>query len=285
LSEFLRGTEPNDPASVFRTARPLNISTRAVVGNDENVLIGGFIITGPEPKRVIARAIGPTLAQFGVANALEDPTLELVPQNQPSIFNNDWQDSDAAAIQATGLAPLDPRESAIVQTLAPGQYTAVMRSRNLVPGTGVVELYDLASETNARFGNLSSRGRIMAGENNVMIGGVIVGSGGGVNGAGSSQVVVRGIGPSLSQFGVADPLQDPELVVVDANANVVAENDNWRQGQAADLMRLQLAPGDDREPALVATLRRGNYTAIVRGKAQSTGVALVEVYYVPPGNP
>jgi hypothetical protein len=283
LSEFQRGTEPNDPLSVFRSARPLNISTRAVVGNDENVLIGGFIITGPDSKRVIARAIGPTLTQFGVANALDDPTLELVPQNSPRIFNNDWQDTDAATIQATGRAPSDPRESAIVQTLAPGSYTAIVRSRNLAPGTGLVELYDLAPETNARFGNLSSRGRIFPGEHNVMIGGVIVGAGDGVGGAGSTKVVVRAIGPTLAAFDIADPVQDPELLVVDANANIVASNDNWRTGPSAgELVALQLAPNDDREGALVATLQRGNYTAIVRGVGQSTGVGLVEVYYVPP---
>jgi hypothetical protein len=286
LSEFVRGTDPNDPLSVFRTARPVNISTRAVIADGDNVLIGGFIVSGSEPKNVIARAIGPSLTQFGVPNALEDPTLQLVPQNAPPIFNNNWQDTNAAAVQATGLAPSDPRESAIVATLNPGNYTAIVRSGTGNVGTGLVEIYDLTPEASARFGNLSSRGRIFPGENNVMIGGVIVGAGGGVDGAGSTKVVVRAIGPTLGQFGVADALQDPELLVFDANANIVASNDNWGTGPSAgELVSLQLAPNHEREGALVATLRRGNYTAIVRGVAQSTGVGLVEVYYVPPTSP
>jgi hypothetical protein len=286
LSEFLNGTDPLNAGSVFRSARPLNISTRAVIADGDNVLIGGFIVTGSVPKRVIARAIGPSLTQFGITNALGDPTLELVPDSGPRIFNNDWQDSDASGVQATGLAPNHPRESAIVETLAPGGYTAIVRSNTGVAGTGIVEIYDLAPESNARFGNVSSRGRIFAGENNVMIGGVIVGAGSGLNGAGSTEVVVRGIGPTLGQFGVAEALQDPELLVYDANANLVASNDNWREGATAGrLIALQLAPNDDREGAVVATLLRGNYTAIVRGTAQTTGVGLVEVYYVPPTSP
>jgi len=259
---------------------PVNIATRALVANGDSVLIGGFIITGSESKRVIARAIGPSLSQFGITDALIDPTLELVPESGASTFNDNWQDSDAAAIQATGIPPTDARESAIVQTLPPGRYTAIVRSRTNTPGVGLIELYDLNTDANAHFGNLSSRGLIIEGNDHVMIGGVIVGEGDGVNGAGSARVAVRGMGPSLSQSGVAGALQDPELLLFDPNGNVIAANDNWRDGQATELTAVGLAPGDDREAALVATLRRGGYTAVVRGKSMTTGVALVEVYYI-----
>ncbi|MGI8819513.1 MAG: sialidase family protein [Chthoniobacterales bacterium] len=281
LSEFQSGTDPNDPASVAHTSRQVNISTRTRVEGGEHVLIGGFIITGSEPKRVLARAIGPSLAQFGVADALPDPTLELVPESGPMIFNDDWQETDAEAIRVTGIPPRDSRESAIVQTLAPGRYTAIVRSKTGAPGIGLIELYDLDPAANSRFGNLSSRGLVAPGADNVMIGGVIVGPGTGVSGAGSARVALRGMGPSLAQSGIADALQDPELLVFDANANLVASNDNWRSSQEAELQTLGLAPGDEREAAFVTTLRRGNYTAIVRGKDGTTGVALVEAYYIP----
>ncbi|MEP6955200.1 MAG: sialidase family protein [Chthoniobacterales bacterium] len=280
LSEFRRGTDPNNAASVVHTSRPVNISTRARIENGENVLIGGFIITGPDPKRVILRAVGPSLTAFGVFGALADPTLELVPPSGAHVFNDDWRATSATMIEATGLAPQDDRESAIVRTLAPGAYTAIMRSKTSAPGIGIVEVYDLAPAAKARFANLSSRARVGVGDR-VMIGGFIVGAGGGSNGAGSVRVVARGIGPSLGQSGVADPLQNPELLVYDVNANLVGANDNWRETQEAELQALNLAPADNREAALAITLRRGNYTAIVRGKGGTTGVAVVEVYLIP----
>jgi hypothetical protein len=143
----------------------------------------------------------------------------------------------------------------------------------------LVEIYDLNPEADSRLANLSSRALVTTGEN-VVIGGVIVGEGGGVNGAGSARVVVRGMGPSLTQSGVVGALQDPELLLFDPNGNVIATNNNWRDGQATELTAVGLAPDDDREAALVATLRRGGYTAVVRGTAGTTGVALVEVYYL-----
>lgn len=280
LSEFRKGTDPNDGRSVFHTSRQVNISTRARVEDGEKVLIAGFIITGSNPKRVIARALGPSLAARGLSGGLDDPTLELVPENGPHTFNDNWQDSDAAAIQATGIPPDDSRESAIVQTLLPGRYTAILRSRTNTPGIGLVELYDLSPDANSRFANLSSRGLVAPGENNVIIGGVIVGDGEGANGAGSVRVALRGIGPSLAQRDVSGALQDPELVLLDANANIIATNDDWKQSQEQEVRDLNLAPDDERESVIVTTLRRGNYTAIVRGKGETTGIALVESYNV-----
>lgn len=279
ISEFNSETNPNDPASVVYTSRQVNISTRARVEGGENVLIGGFIVLGPDSKRVIIRAAGPSLTARGVSGALDDPTLELVPESGPGITNDNWQESDAAAIQGTGIPPEDPRESAIVRTLAPGRYTAIVRSKN-APGVGLVEIYDLDPGANSRFGNLSSRGFIATGADNVMIGGVIVGAGGGTNGAGSVRVAVRGLGPSLTERGVTGPLLDPELIIFNGNGQIVASNDNWQQTQQAELESLNLAPADPRESAIVITLARGNHTAIVRGRNGESGVALVEVYNV-----
>lgn len=277
-SEFRSGTDPNDAASVFHTARQLNISTRTRVGaGDENALIGGFIITGTDPKQVIVRAIGPSLAARGVAGALQNPTLELAPQNGPHISNDNWKDSEAAAIQVTGIPPTDDRESAIVRTLAPGNYTAIVRGVNNTTGVALVEVYDLTSASPTQLGNLSSRGSVGIGED-VMIGGIIVGGGKGIVGNGSARVVVRGIGPSLARRGISGPLQDPELSLINSNGMSIAGNDNWKATQQAEIQAADLAPEDDREAALAVTLAQGNYTAILRGRNATTGAGLVEIY-------
>ena len=278
LAEFHSRTDPNDPASIVHTARQLNISTRTRVEGGDHVLIGGFIIRGTAPKQILARGLGPSLTARGVPGAMQDPTLELVPASGASTTNDNWQDDNAAAIQATGIPPEDPRESAIVQTLAPGEYTAILRSKTDAPGVGLVELYELNAGDTSQFANLSSRG-LVGTDDNVMIGGFIVGRGQGSNGDGSVRVALRGIGPSLGTRGVTDPLQDPVLSVYDANGDLLSSNDNWRSGpDAAELQRIALAPTDDLEAALILSLVQGNYTAIVRGHGQQTGVALVEVF-------
>lgn len=280
LSEFRTQTDPNDPTSVIHTARQLNISTRArVEAGDENVLIGGFIITGTDPKRVIIRAIGPSLTARGVPGALQNPTLELVPENGPRVFNDDWRDSDAAAIQGTTVPPGDDRESAIVRTLAPGNYTAIVRGKDNTTGVALVELYDLDPSANSQLANISSRSFVNT-DDNVMIGGLIVGHGQGANGAGSVRVVVRGIGPSLTARGIAGALQDPELILFNSNGDRLASNDNWQDSQAAEIQATGLAPTESREAAVLLTLPAGNYTALVRGKDRSTGVAVIESFNV-----
>ncbi|MBA3272552.1 MAG: exo-alpha-sialidase [Chthoniobacterales bacterium] len=278
LSEFRSGTNPLDPLSVFRSARQLNISTRAFVQTGDNVLIGGFIVTGSDSKKVILRALGPSLTSRGVAGAMQDPILTLAGSNGvPIITNDDWRQPDGANIAATGLQPADDRESAIVQTLPPGSYTAVVRGKNNSTGVALVEAYDLNPMSNSRLANISSRGLAATGEN-VIIGGIIIGAGRGVDGGGSARVVLRGLGPSLAQSGVSNALQNPELQLVDGNGSTVAFNDDWRQTQQAELQATGIPPNDDRESAIVVTLRKGDYTAIVRGKGGTTGVALVESY-------
>jgi hypothetical protein len=278
--EFKYGTEPNDPLSIFHTGRQLNISTRARVLTGENIMIGGFIVTGNDAKRVIIRALGPSLVAAGVPGPLQDPTLQLLTDNNVVVAeNDDWRQTQQAEIEQTGIPPSDSRESAIVRTLPPGNYTAAVSGKSGATGNALVEVYDLAPGSPARLANISTRSFVGQGEE-VMIGGLIIGAGEGTDGAGSARVVLRGIGPSLAQQGVTGALQDPELLLFDGNGNIIQANDNWRQTQQGEIQALNLAPADDRESAMVASLPRGNYTAIVRGRENTTGVALIEAYNV-----
>ena len=252
----------------------LNISTRVLVGSGDNVAIAGFIVTGSDPKRVIIRAIGPSLRAAGISNALQDPMLELHSSSGSLIASNDnWKDTQQAEIQASGLAPADDRESAIVRTLSPGAYTAIMRGKAGASGIGLIEGYDLDSSTDSIFANISTRGLVGTGDN-AMIGGLIVG----VNGGGVNVVIARALGPSLSNAGVQHALQDPTLELRDQNGVLIDSNDNWKDRQEAVIERENLGPADDRESALLDVLPAGAYTAIVRGKNDATGVALVEFY-------
>ncbi len=258
-----------------------NISARVAVGTGNNVLIGGIIIQGSVGKRVIIRAIGPELTSHGVPGALQDPTLELHDSSGALIGQNDnWHTTilggvitsdQVAAIQATNLAPSDNRESTIVATLDPGDYTAIMRGVNSTIGNGLVEVYDLDAGADSRLANISARGFVQTGDN-VMIGGFIL------NQSGNATVLTRAIGPELTQHHVPNALQDPTLELHNINGALIASNDNWRNNQEQAIEATGLAPTDDRESAILSTLNPGNYTAIVRGTNNSTGNALVEVY-------
>ncbi|MGZ5553658.1 MAG: hypothetical protein ACXWHF_08465, partial [Chthoniobacterales bacterium] len=261
----------------------LNISTRLRVQTDDNVLIGGFILTGSVPKKVIIRAIGPSLGNFGIAGALSDPVLELRDGAGALLKSNDnWkiddenQQSQEASIVATTIPPSNDLESAIIATLPPQQgFTAIVRGQGDTTGIAVIEVYDLNSTDDAILANISSRGFVDTG-NNVMIGGFIVGGG-----AGSGKVIVRAIGPSLIPYGIGNALSDPTLELHDGNGNTVATNDNWKEGDQAAVQATGIPPSNDLESAIVATLPAGGYTAIVAGKNGGTGVGLVEVYYLP----
>jgi sugar lactone lactonase YvrE len=263
-------------------AKVLNISTRLAVQTGDNVLIAGFIITGEEARDVIVRAIGPSLADAGVTGALADPSLELHDSTGALIAaNNNWRvtqlggiitGDQQAAIEATTIAPTDDLESAIVATLAPGTYTAIVRGANDGTGIGLAEVYDLNQATPSKLANISTRGFVDTGEN-VMIGGFVVRPGGGTE----SSVILRAIGPSLGSA-VENSLADPTLELHDSSGALVAANDNWKDSQQAEIQATKLAPTDDAESALVALLPPGAYTAIVRGKENTTGVALIELY-------
>lgn len=264
----------------------LNISTRLKAQTGENVLIGGFIIIGTEPKNVLIRAIGPSLknAVPPVAGALADPILELHKPDGTVVTNDDWKSDQQPEIKATGAPPTSNLESAIVASLAPvdatvpgsGQYTAIVRGKDGGTGVALVEVYDLDfanPQPTAQLANTSTRGLVET-VDNVMIGGFIVGPAP----ATGAKVLVRAIGPSLSKD-VATPLPDPNLEIHDGDGNIIAVNDNWASSNADAIRATGLAPTNALESAvLLSDLAAGSYTGIVRGKNETTGVALVEVY-------
>jgi glucose/arabinose dehydrogenase len=269
---------------VFRVqatpSQAMNISTRARVETGDNVLIGGFIITGSAAKKVIIRAIGPSLSQHGLSDVLADPTLELHDGNGALLQSNDnWQDdpSQASQISASGLAPSSNLESAIIATLQPGNYTAIVRGKNSGQGIALAEVYDLDPAADSQLGNISGRAYVQTNDN-VMIGGFIIG-----NNIGATEVIIRAIGPSLSQHGLSNVLADPTLELHDGNGALLQSNDNWQDdpNQAARISAANLAPSNSLESAIWASLAPGNYTAIVRGKNNGAGIGLVEVYSLP----
>ena len=250
----------------------LNISTRMRVLNGENVLIAGFIISGNDPKKVIIRGLGPSLGSAGVQGALPNPTLELHQGAVTLATNDDWKEHQAE-VEATTIPPSNDLESAIVTTLSPGSYTAILGGKGSLTGIGLVEVYDLAQSADSQLVNISTRGFIDTGDN-VMIGGVIAGP---LNG-GTSRVLIRGIGPSLQNAGVANPLQDPTMELRNGNGVLLASNDDWKTDQQSDIEGTTIPPTNDHESAILFSIGPGNFTAIVRGKNNSTGVGLVEVY-------
>lgn len=257
-------------------AQSLNISTRADVGIGDNVLIGGLIITGTDPKKVILRAIGPSLPLGGTTVVLADPVLELHEPDGTVVTNDNWRDAQAQEIIDTNLAPTNDLESAIVATLDPGAYTAIVRGKDGGTGVALVEAYDLDDAAQSQLANISTRGFVET-DDNVMIGGFIIGG----SGEDSGTVVVRGIGPTLSDQGVANALNDPTLELHDADGVLVASNDNWRDSKETEIEASGLSPTYDRESAILAKLSAGAYTAILRGKDNATGVGLVEAYNLP----
>lgn len=257
-------------------AEAVNISTRVFVGAGERVAIAGFIITGDVSKKILIRGIGPSLAANGVPSPLADPALTLFDGAGKQIrLNDNWRDSQPDEIMATGLPPQNDLESAIIATLPAGHFTAALAGNNAMTGNGLVEIYDLEPGTGATLANLSTRGFVGAGDN-AMIAGVIIGGGD------SPMVVLRALGPTLSNLGVADSLLDPTIELHNNNGALTGFNDNWKDSQMEAVNATLLAPAYEQEAAIVAPfLTPGNYTAVVRGKDNTTGVALVEAYRIP----
>ena len=266
------GDNSDTGAFEAQLSQSLNISTRAGVLTGDNILDGGFIISGTDDKAVLIRGLGPSLAQFMLTSVLADPVLELHDSIGVITTNDNWQDTQQTEIEATGLAPTDPNEAAIVTTLSPGAYTAILEGKDGGTGTGLVEIYDLDTAANSKLANLSTRGFVDTGDN-VLIGGFITGTE-----AVSANILVRAIGPSLGSAGVSDPLTDATLELHDSNGEVIAFNDNWRDTQESEIENTGLAPTNDLESAILEPLLPGPYTAIVRGVDDTTGVASVEVF-------
>ena len=240
-------------------------------------MIGGFIITGNGPKRVLIRGIGPSLEKAGITQPLLDPILALHGPDGSLIFaNNDWRDSQQTDIETSTLAPVDDREAAIIAILQPGSYTAIVSGNNNTTGAALVEIYDLdgSSANGSRLANISTRGFVSTGDG-VMIAGIIL-----EGGTAQANLIVRGLGPSLTLFGIANPLLDPTIDLYDAHGSRVLFNDNWDDDpvQVTQLEAAGFAPASNRESALVVSLPAGAYTAVLAGNNDSTGVGLIEVY-------
>jgi len=256
--------------SAFAISSAVNLSTRMVVQTGDNVLIGGFIVYGSGQKKIAVRAMGPSLP---LAGKLSDPLVELHDATGNIVASNDnWRSTQEAAITTAGLAPTNDLESALIATINPGAYTVVVKGANNATGIGLMEIYDLDPDGSpARLANISTRGNVLAGDN-VMIGGFII------TGNIPKSVVLRGLGPSLSRFGITDLLLDPVLELRGQSGNLIFRNDNWKDTQQAQIQATGLQPTDDRESAIVTTLPPTAYTVILTGKNGTTGIGAVEVY-------
>jgi phosphatidylinositol-3-phosphatase len=263
------------PGAALEPARLVNLSGRLGVDTADNVMIAGFIITGDLPKKVIIRGLGPSLAAFGLSEVLADPLLELHEPDGTVLTNDNWKMTQANELRATGLAPGNDLEAAIVATFAPGAYTAVLRGVSNTIGLGLLDIYDLDYSGSSQIANLSIRGKV-EGDDKVMIAGVISA------GEEALPVIVRAVGPSLAGPGVEAPLPNPALELHDSNGLLIASNDNWKTIQETEIVASDLAPLDDLESAIVLLLPPGPCTAIVRGQNGQSGVALLEVYQVAP---
>ena len=240
-------------------------------------MIGGFIITGNTPKRVIVRGIGPSLASSGLTDLIDDPTLQLFGTGGQIAFDDDWKDLQQTEIEATMIPPSDDREPAIIATLNPGAYTAVISGKNGKTGVGLLEVYDLNTSADSHLANISTRGSVQT-KDNVMIGGFSLG---GTN-MEPARVVVRAIGPSLAQSGISNPLANPTLQLFNSDGLSVGFNDDWQDDpdQAAQLQALNIAPTASTESGIVTILPPGLYTVVVVGQSGTTGVGLIEVFDV-----
>jgi YVTN family beta-propeller protein len=261
--------------------RLANISTRGEVLTGNEVMIGGFIIQGAAAKTVVVNVAGPSLAKYGVTNALADPTLTLVRSFDNAILatNDDWQNQGAAsvmAIEASGFKPNNMLEPAIIATLPPGAYTAIVQGVGGGTGIGLIGVFEV-DHPEVPLANLSTRGKVLTG-NDVMIAGFVIG------GAAGRTLVINVAGPSLSSFGIAHPLADPTLTLIRASDNaIIASNDNWQDApNAAQIQASGFAPRNPLEPAIMMTLPPGAYTAVIQGARGGAGVALVGVFAASP---
>jgi cyclophilin family peptidyl-prolyl cis-trans isomerase len=263
---------------VAAPGRLVQLSTRMQVGTGDNALIGGFIMRGPSPKRLMIRGIGPS---SGLPGALADPTVELRDGSGAIVATNDnWGDAaNKQDVIDTGIAPSSPNESAILITVPSDStnafYTAIVRGANNTTGLGLVEVYDLDSGPGSTLLNISTRGQVGA-DPNALIGGFFVG------GTDSKQILVRAIGPSLAAAGVPNPLADPMLEFFNGQGTKIDSNDDWMNSpQETQIQASGLAPTNAKESAILQTLAAGPYTAVVRGANNGTGVGSVEVYQLP----
>lgn len=266
-------TLKNVPASAA-PAQALNISTRLGVGTGDNAMIGGFIVRGTSAKSVLIRGLGPSLSSFGLTGLLLDPVLELHGPNGDLLFQNDnWKDDPNSQVEGTAFQPGDDREPVIIASLPPAAYTAILTGKNQTTGLGLIEIYDRSAAAGSQLANISTRGFVGT-QSNVMVGGFIL------SGNNNAQVAIRGLGPSLAQFGLPNLLPDPILELHDANGATLIANDNWRDDSTtADALSANgLALADPNESAIFTSLPPGQFTAILAGKNGATGIGTIEIY-------
>lgn len=279
---------PPTPTPTPTAAQALNLSTRMLVQTGDNVGIGGFIITGTTPKQVGLRGIGPSLSGFGIPNALADPVLELHgPPGFPTIINDNWRDRISEPVDRVSIEencfdlilppPSNDLESGICATLGPGAYTAILSGKNNGTGVGLVEVYDLDQAAASKVVNISTRAFVGI-SSEIVIAGFILGP----PTSGNDNIIVRGIGPSLTNFGVPNALADPQLELRTSSGTLIQANNNWMDEPtgtcAAIMVGSGLAPSNALESAICATLAPGQYTAVLSGVNNGTGVGLIEVY-------
>ncbi|MBA2434056.1 MAG: matrixin family metalloprotease [Verrucomicrobiota bacterium] len=269
----LYGAPPNAP-SPTGNAQILQISTRSSVGTGDNVMIGGFIIAGGTTKKVIVRAIGPSLGSTGVSGALANPLLTLYDGGGNVLAtNDDWRSTQEQEISDTGLAPTNNLESAIVTDLPPSNYTAIVSGSAGGSGVALVEVYDLEPES-GKLANISTRAFVGSGDN-VTIGGFIV------QGPQSEKNIIRAVGPSLGTAGLQGALANPSLELYNSQGQLLQSNDDFNSNRDAGVIRgfgLGLVNGF--ESGIYFESAPGNFTAIMRGVNGATGIGLIEVYGV-----
>jgi hypothetical protein len=272
---FVRTGPPDIGAFEYQGTQPTlfaNISTRLRVQTGNNAMIGGFIVTGTEPKTVIVRGIGPSLSPLGVQGALSDPVIEVHgPSGQLLGRNDDWRDADTRQqIVGSGLEPSNNSESASWGILEPGAYTVIVRGANDSTGVGLFEVYDLDQTAESKLANVSTRGFVGNNDDFMIAGAIVVGS--------APRVLFRAVGPTLTDLGVPNALGDPLLELHDADGGLIAVNYNWRDDQEAEIIATGIPPSNDLESALVRNLVPGAYTAIMRDTHNTPGNGLIEAY-------
>lgn len=272
-------TTPSDPTAA--PSRLTNLSTRSYVSGSVGPTINGFIVSGTGLKTVILRALGPTLASFGISETMADPTLAVYDKAGNLVAANDnWADTQAPFFGPGGaghdLQPNSALESALVVQLPAGNYTAVAQGNNGNAGIVLTDLYDFGGDSGVTLFNISARAYV-DGADRVLIGGIIVG------GSNSAPMIMRALGPSLAKFGIGNALADPALDLYDANGTLLGTNDDWisDSAQMAVMVAAGYALSDSHEAAIAVTLAHGNYTVIVRGSNLTAGTALFDAYRLP----
>jgi hypothetical protein len=268
--------------------RAVNLSSRAQVGIDGDILITGFVINGSTSKRMLIRAVGPGLIKLGVDGVLANPFVTLMSSSQEQLAaNDDWGVSSnlqelTTAQSKVGAFPLDAnsKDAALLVTLQPGAYTALVSGVSRGTGVALAEVYEVDDSTTNRLINLSARAYVGTGSK-ILIGGIVV------RGNAPKRFLLRGVGPGLSRFGVVGLLADPKLSLMDRDGKAIAVNDDWyTNANAADIRAAMKSAGafdiggNTKDSALLVDLQPGTYTAIVEGVGNTSGVALVEVYEV-----